>query len=274
MKADFADDKIFFDKIDKINKIRGQRQNFSFLIFHFSFFISHFSFFILLQDLLSLVFFDGCVSCGNTLAKGESQICLTCLSQLEPTHFHLKAKDNDLYFRFAGKVPVAGASSLFYFDKKGRFEKMIHAFKYKDMPEIGHFLGEFFGETLKKSSFLDGIEAILPVPLHPRKELLRGYNQSEKIAAGLQAACNIPVQSHLLKRVRKTETQALKSKTERWNNVADAFAPDQKPPKGVLIVDDVITTGSTIEACIRALMAQEFPPEIIKIGSIGIRRGK
>lgn len=228
----------------------------------------------MLQDLLNLVFFDGCVSCGNTLAKGESQVCLTCLSQLEPTQFHLKPKENDLYFRFAGKVPLAGASSLFYFDKKGRFEKIIHAFKYKDMPEIGNFLGEYFGETLKKSGFLDGIESILPVPLHPRKELQRGYNQSEKIAEGLQLSCKIPVHKHLLKRVRKTETQALKSKTERWSNVADAFAADQKPPKGVLIVDDVITTGSTIEACIRALMAQEQPPEIIKVGSIGIRRGR
>lgn len=229
---------------------------------------------VMLQDLLNLVFFDGCVSCGNTLAKGESQICLTCLSQLEPTHFHLKQKDNDLYFRFAGKVPIAGASGLFYFDKKGRFEKMIHAFKYKDMPKIGNFLGEYFGETVKNSTFLEGIEAILPVPLHPRKELIRGYNQSEKIAEGLQLASHIPMQKNLLKRVRKTETQALKSKSERWDNVADAFAAHQKPPKGVLIIDDVITTGATIEACIRALMAQDNPPEIIKVGSIGVRKAR
>lgn len=228
---------------------------------------------LMFKELLNLIFYDGCISCSNMLVKGEEQICLSCFSQLEPTNFHLSPKDNDLYFRFAGKVPLEGATSLFYFDKKARFQKIIHALKYEDIPELGIYLGKYLGEILKNSNFMEGIEAIIPVPLHPHKERMRGYNQAEKVAEGLQSIFNIPIQKNAIKRIKKTDTQTAKSKKARWENVADAFMADQPTHKNILIIDDVITTGSTVEACIRALLQKANPPQIIKVASLGVGRG-
>ena len=226
----------------------------------------------MLSDLIHLIFHNGCHACGQPLSKYENQVCLHCLSQLEETNYHLKPIDNALYLRFAGKVPLLGASSLFYFDKKGKIQKILHTLKYQDFPAVGNLMGEYWGETLKNSDFLQGIDTIIPVPLHKRKEISRGYNQSEKIAEGLQKALKIPFNPDILKRIRKTDTQALKSRLERWTNVADAFVLNALPPKGVLIIDDVITTGSTVEACIRALMSSPTPPEIIKVGCLATKR--
>ncbi|MBX7242076.1 MAG: ComF family protein [Bacteroidia bacterium] len=224
------------------------------------------------KDLIQLIFLHGCHSCGQPLTLQEKQVCLNCLSQLEETHFHLKPKDNPLYYRFAGKVSVEGVSSLFYFDKKGKIQKLLHALKYHDFPEVGNLMGEYWGETLRDSDFIRDIDTIIPVPLHKRKMISRGYNQSEKIAEGLQSVLKIPFSTEIIKRTRKTETQALKSRLERWTNVADAFIVENTPPKGVLIIDDVITTGSTVEACIRALMNAPSPPQIIKVGCIATKK--
>lgn len=226
------------------------------------------------KDLINLIFNNGCHACGTTLTQAENCVCLNCLGQMEETHFHAKPIENELYFRFAGKVPIQGATSLFYFDKKGRVQKLLHQLKYKEQPEVGIFLGEFWGNELKKSPFLQNVDAIIPVPLHKRKEIQRGYNQSEKIAVGLAKETNVPLIKDVLLRERKTDTQALKSRFERWLNVADAFVVKENPPRHILLIDDVITTGATVEACIRALVAHPEPPLSIKVASLAIPRGR
>lgn len=226
------------------------------------------------QDLLNLIFADGCYACGSELNKSEECICMSCLMQIEETHHAKKPKDNELYYRFAGKVPITGASSLFYFDKFGRLQKLLHALKYKDSPQVGVYLGKFLGEVLAENQFLQGIEAIVPVPLHKRKEIQRGYNQSEKIAQGLSEISKIPVNTQLIQRKQFTETQTRKNVLSRWLNVSEAFAVEGEIPKGILLIDDVITTGATLEACIRALCGGEKNPTEIKVASVAMARGR
>jgi ComF family protein len=226
----------------------------------------------LLQDFLNLIFLNGCYACGQALGSNENAICLTCFSQMEETHFHRNPQDNELYYKFAGKVPLTGATSLFYFDKKGRVQKALHALKYQDQPQAGKILGQFWGEVLKESSFLQGIDMIIPVPLHPRKEVARGYNQSEVIAQGLHSVTGIPVGVDALKRVKKTDVQARKSRWERWGNVENAFQASEDIPKGVLLIDDVITTGATTESCLSAIMKIATPPTHLKVGCVATPR--
>jgi competence protein ComFC len=226
------------------------------------------------NDLLNLIFNNGCYACNAALTQAERMVCLNCLGQMEETHFDKKPKDNELYYRFAGKVPLEGATSLFYFDKKGKIQKLLHQLKYKDQPEMGTFLGEYWGAELKNSAFLDKVDSIIPVPLHARKEIQRGYNQSTTIAEGLQKETNIPFLTDILAREKKTETQALMARIERWRNVADAFVVKKTPPKHILLIDDVITTGSTVEACIKALFAHPEPPLTVKVASLAIPRGR
>ncbi len=224
------------------------------------------------KDFIRLIFHEGCHACGRPLTVQEKEVCFRCFSQMEETSYHLNAKDNPLYYRFAGKVPLEGVSSLFFFDKKGIIQKLLHTLKYRDFPEVGNIMGQYWGETLKGSAFLEGIETIIPVPLHRRKERVRGYNQSVKIAEGLGKVLGLPFDNELIRRIRKTETQALKSRLDRWINVADAFVVEKPTPKGVLVIDDVITTGSTVEACLRALMQTANPPQIIKVGCLATKR--
>lgn len=227
---------------------------------------------VMWSDFTNLIFNNGCYACGSQLSRQESFVCLHCLTQLEETGFHTQATANELYMRFAGKVPIHGATGLFYFDKKGKIQKLIHALKYQDSPEIGNFLGKYLGETLTQSDFLSDIEAIIPVPLHPKKEIARGYNQSACIGEGISEKTNIPFRGDILQRAKKTETQALKTGFERWLNVADAFTLTAPPPRHILLIDDVITTGSTIEACIRALFSHPTPPQSLKVACVAIAR--
>lgn len=226
------------------------------------------------QDLLNLIFADGCYACGNELNKNEECVCMSCVLKMEETQQVKKPKDNELYYRFAGKVPITGASSLFYFDKFGKLQKLLHALKYKDSPQVGVYLGKFLGEVLVENNFLNGIETLVPVPLHKRKEIQRGYNQSEKIAQGLSQVSGIPINTQLIQRKQFTETQTRKNALSRWLNVSEAFALEGEVPQGILLIDDVITTGATLEACIKALCAGGKIPSEIKVASIAMARGK
>ena len=224
------------------------------------------------KDLLNLVYVRDCYGCGEVLNEQERYICFDCLGQMEMTHFQEKPKDNELYYRFAGKVPIEGAAALFYFDKKGRLQKILQALKYHDAPFIGNMLGYLLGERLKGTAF-GAAEVIMPVPLHPSRMRERGYNQSLKIAEGVQEVLGIPIEENCLVRTAKTLTQTRKSKSERWENVSSAFGVKQ-PTKAqrILLIDDVITTGSTLEACIRTLQAQQNAVPEIYVACVGIAR--
>lgn len=225
----------------------------------------------MIQELNRIIFDPSCYACDRLLTIQERHICLYCLSQIEETHFHLKAVENELYHRFAGKFPLAGATSLYFYDKAGRFQTIMQALKYQESPQIGSFLGAYMGVRLMESPFLDGVDMILPVPLHWTKLAKRGYNQAEMIAKGLAKVTGIPANREILFRRRKTQTQARKTGAARWQNVAHAFGVRGELPKGILLVDDVVTTGSTLEACARALL--EVAPEVqIRIACLGMAR--
>lgn len=213
-----------------------------------------------------------CLSCENELTSQETCVCFHCLSQIEQTGFHKNCRENELYYRFAGKVPVDAAASLFYFDKQGRLQRLLKELKYNELPQVGLFLGELYGEILKGSALVEGIEALVPVPLHRQKLIKRGYNQAERIAKGMSKSLGIPVRDQNLRRTRKTLTQTKKSGEARWENVAGAFAVEASLPGSLLLIDDVITTGATLEAAIRAMGEAAAPPQQIRVASIGMAR--
>jgi ComF family protein len=228
--------------------------------------------FQLLRDLLSLLFPEDCPGCDQTLVKGEGAVCTQCLMELGETRFHESPTDNELYYRLAGKVPLAGAMALFYFDKRGRFKRITQALKYGNRPQVGRYLGHYYGEILRGIPQVAGASTLVPVPLHRSRFAERGYNQSEMIAAGLGKALGIPVDTGSLARSAKTRTQTRKSKTERWENVADAFEMRRPLGGNLILVDDVITTGATLEACIRELYAQAEVPGSVVVVALGMTR--
>ena len=209
----------------------------------------------LLDDFICLIFPKICACCGNSLWKHEKVICTFCDFHLPRTNFHLE-KDNPVTFTFEGRVNIESGGAFFYFNKGNRVQQLIHQLKYKGRRDIGVFIGEKYGFYLKNSPFFDAIDLILPVPLHKKRRMQRGYNQSEEFAVGLGKTMNLPFNPYLLYRCKATETQTRKSRFSRWQNVADIFAvndPSVLEHKHVLLVDDVITTGATLEACIRVL---------------------
>ena len=212
----------------------------------------------LLYDLVNLFFPRLCQACGDALAPADEEICTHCLFQLPYTNFHLD-RDNAMEQSLWGRVPVEGAAAFLYFNKGSRVQHMIHRFKYKGRQQIGTFLGRIYGYKLAKQSPYNTIDMIIPVPLFKKKQMKRGYNQSEVFAKGLAIALNVPVETNLLFRIRESESQTKKSPSERWENVKEIFAvthPEQLENKHILLVDDVFTTGATIESCASTLLKE------------------
>lgn len=209
----------------------------------------------LFKNLVDLFFPNACIICGESLLGSEQQICLTCLHEMPKTNFHLQ-KDNPIEKKFWGKVNIYRATSFFFFQKGSPFQKLLHALKYKGNKEIGEILGKYAAADLYESDDFKTVDVIVPVPLHPQKYKKRGYNQSEWIAKGLSMILNVPVDTESLKRLKENTTQTKKSVFERYENTEGIFdvVMDSKL-KGchILLVDDVLTTGSTLEACIRVL---------------------
>ncbi|MFM2375567.1 MAG: hypothetical protein RLZZ165_664 [Bacteroidota bacterium] len=224
----------------------------------------------LLDDLLQLLFSRNCPGCDRPLVRGEREVCSECLLELEETKFHERPKDNELYYRLAGKVPCDGAAALFYFYKRGRLKRITTAFKYGNRPQVARFLGEYFGDRLQSAPFLRELDWIVPVPLHRSRLAQRGYNQSEMIARGLSRSTGVPVNTRALGRVIKTSTQTRKSQSERWENVKEAFEVRHPIQGTIALVDDVVTTGATLEACIRQLYAQPVPPTGVYVLILGM----
>lgn len=213
----------------------------------------------LFHDFISLFYPQVCQACGNNLFKGEEIICTYCMFHLPKTNFH-EDDDNPIMRHFWGKVNVSSASSYYFFNKGQKVQKLIHRLKYKGQKAIGQRIGELYGFELVKSSLFNTAEMILPVPLHKSRLRNRGYNQSEFFAKGLASAMNIPTETNLLVRNKKTETQTRKNRFSRWENVSEVFSLTSKTElkgKHFLLVDDVITTGSTLAACAEVLLAQQ-----------------
>jgi ComF family protein len=208
-------------------------------------------------DLISLLFPELCNACGSNLLKEEKEICIKCLFDLPYTDYHLYP-DNRVAKQLWGRLPCNAATAMLYFKKGTKVQNLIHSLKYKGKAEVGVKLGNLLGERLKRSEYFKDVDVIIPVPLHPKKEKLRGYNQSEHIAIGVAAALGIKVNTSHLLRTKITDTQTKKSRYIRFENMHTVFSVSehkQLENLHVLLIDDVITTGATLEACGNALLA-------------------
>lgn len=209
------------------------------------------------HDLVSLVFPGMCEACNRLLRRGEEVICTECQYALPQTHYH-EERNNAIEKHFWGRVEVFRAASFYFFQKGSRIQHLIHQLKYRGRTDVGVKLGTLYGAQLREQDDYKSAEVVLPVPLHPSKERQRGYNQVNLFCEGISGAMEIPSLPHLLVRTKATETQTHKSRFERWDNVGSVFQisdPEKLEGKHVLLCDDVITTGSTLEACARAILS-------------------
>ncbi len=212
-----------------------------------------------ISDVINLLFPKVCQGCGCQLKTQEEILCLKCLSKLPRTGFS-KHVDNPVSEVFWGRVDLKSATSFLFFNKGGSVQHLIHLLKYKNKKETGVYLGKLFGFELKDSPHFRDIDVIIPVPLHPKKEQMRGYNQSYCIASGIGASMGKPVEKNNLIRVVHTTSQTKKSRYDRWKNVKGIFAvqqPETLLNKHVLLIDDVLTTGATLEASASVLLEIE-----------------
>ncbi len=200
-----------------------------------------------------------CTGCGSDLLEADNLLCLKCIHNLPHTGFATLA-NNPVEKYFWGRIPLTAAYSQFYFSKEFLIQHLIHQFKYKGDTEIGFYLGEMMGKTLQKSNRFSSIDALIPLPLYADKEHKRGYNQAAVICNGMSAVMNVPVLNGAIIRQHATETQTRKHRTERWENVKQSFMvakADELAGKHLLLVDDVVTTGATLEACGHIILGVE-----------------
>jgi len=199
---------------------------------------------------------DVCACCSTGLMRGEMYVCSHCLYELPATNFH-KDNDNPVAQAFWGRAMVEHATAGYFFKKGNRIQKLVHQVKYKGQKEMGTMLGREMGKSLQGSCFNE-VDIVVPVPLHAQKFRKRGYNQSEWIACGIAEVLDKPLDIKALVRQVFTDTQTRKKRFDRWENVNSGFRlihPDAFAGRHILLIDDVITTGSTLEACIHTVLS-------------------
>lgn len=192
-----------------------------------------------------------CPGCGNDVIKEQDHLCWRCLRELPYTTFASLA-NNPVEKTFWGRISVRSATSLFYFSKHSIVQNIVHHLKYKNKQELGIFLGRMMGDSLLQTNRFNELDYLVPMPLHAKKEKMRGYNQSELLCRGIAEIIQVPLLSEGVIRELPTETQTKKHRMERWQNVEATFKVQNSAlleGKHVLLVDDVITTGATLEAC-------------------------
>jgi ComF family protein len=203
------------------------------------------------DSLLQLVFPHVCDGCGSDTLNEESQLCLRCLAALPETNFENHA-GNPVEKMFWGRLRLAGAAARYYFTKESLIQRLMHQFKYRGNKDLGFQLGRLMGLALKESGRFSTAEALVPLPLFPAKEKKRGYNQATVLCEGIAEVLHLPVLKTVINRPEHTETQTKKGRIERWKNMEGKFVlanPDEIRNKHVLLIDDVVTTGATLEAC-------------------------
>lgn len=210
-------------------------------------------------DFINLFYPTVCAACGERLLAQEKVICTRCLVDIPRTNFHDQI-ENPVSQLFWGRAKIENATALFRFQKGSRFQELLHMLKYKGRQDVGVELGRQLGFELKKYDMYGSVQIVIPVPLHPKREKKRGYNQAECISNGIAESMEIELHTGNLIRNIATVTQTKKSRIERWQNVESIFTvkdPELLKNKHVIIVDDVVTTGATLEACAQALLKVE-----------------
>jgi ComF family protein len=211
-----------------------------------------------LIDLLMLFFPSNCLVCGKRLHAPWAILCFECEINMPRTGFGDRY-NNPVSKIFWGRAPVRAGTSLFRFEKGSAYQALLHDLKYRGNRKAGLYLGRLLGQELKHTVFSD-CDLIIPVPLHRSRLRQRGFNQCDIIARGTSEITGIPVNSHLLRRKKHSRSQTAMSRQERFENMASAFTPgnctQDLHDKKLLIIDDVITTGATLEACSQVLLSQ------------------
>jgi ComF family protein len=207
---------------------------------------------------LHLLFPHICVGCGTDIVSEKSTLCMRCVAALPETNFELHPH-NPVEKTFWGRLPLINAAAQFYFTKESLMQHLMHQLKYKGNKELGRQLGRIMGEQLKKSGRFT-VDALIPLPLFPAKERKRGYNQATILCEGIAEILQVPILDKAIIRPQHTETQTKKGRIERWKNMEGKFVlttPAAIQDKHILLVDDVITTGATLEACGTELLKGE-----------------
>ncbi|GAC1383002.1 MAG: ComF family protein [Ginsengibacter sp.] len=208
------------------------------------------------SPLLHLFYPHICSGCGSDLLEETDFLCYKCFYDLPYTSFEYY-EDNSAEKLFHGRLNLHACAATFFFVKDSIVQNCIHELKYKDNQKLGIYLGHLMGERLRQSGRFDEIELIVPLPLNKKRQKQRGYNQAASIAKGVAKEMNVPVIENNIMRIQNTKSQTKKDNLDRWLNVKDAFKINDPKPflnKNILLVDDVLTTGATLEACSNALL--------------------
>ncbi|MEO6039004.1 MAG: ComF family protein [Saprospiraceae bacterium] len=222
------------------------------------------------RGFLHLAYPQLCVACGADAPTGAACFCLRCRAKLLPTDMHL-LRENEFTERFWGRLWLESGAAMYYFQRKSPIQRALHHLKYQNQPQVGVQIGREFGRKLLQSPVFQTLEGVVPVPLHVRKERTRGYNQSAMLARGIGEVMGLPVLTGALVRPLFTASQTRKKRMERFENVGDVFAiqhPERLRGKHLLLVDDVLTTGATLETCGQLLLA--LPDTRLSMATIAI----
>jgi len=208
------------------------------------------------NSILHILFPHVCDGCGSDSIDESSSLCMKCIAGLPETNFHLHA-NNPIEKIFWGRLPIVSATAQYYFIKESLMQHLMHLLKYKGNKELGRQLGRLMGLDLQKASRFNRVECLVPLPLFASKEKRRGYNQATILCEGIADVMNAEIATDVIIRTQHTDTQTKKGRIERWQNMEGKFElikPESIRNKNVLLVDDVITTGATLEACAHELL--------------------
>ena len=211
------------------------------------------------DSFLNLIFPHVCDGCGSDIINEESRLCIRCLTALPETNFQIHS-GNPVEKIFWGRLSLVSATAQYYFTKESLMQHLMHQLKYKGNKELGFQLGRLMGIALKETNRFNNIDALVPLPLFPSKEKKRGYNQATVLCEGIAEIISLPVLNNVVIRPQHTDTQTKKGRIERWKNIEGKFElvnPEMIKNKHLLLVDDVVTTGATLEACGQELLSSE-----------------
>jgi len=210
------------------------------------------------DSFLHLLFPHVCAGCGSDLLSEESMLCMRCVDAMPETNFEIHA-GNPIEKIFWGRLPLAAATAQFYFTKESLMQHLMHQFKYKNNKDLGLQLGRMMGDQLLRSNRFK-VDALISLPLFPAKEKRRGYNQATVLCYGMAEIMKVPILDKVILRPQHTDTQTKKGRLERWKNIEGKFVLSKANAitnKHILLVDDVVTTGATLEACGHELLKAE-----------------
>lgn len=208
------------------------------------------------QSLMHLFFPQTCAGCGSDAIDTEQLLCLSCLQRLPVTE-SFSHDENATEKMLMGRFRFLHAASYYFYTHGSVIQRLMHQFKYKQRKDIGLFFGKKMGEAIQQSSRFKQVDALVPLPLHPRKEKQRGYNQANILCEGISDQLNLPILNRVVSRISGSSSQTSRNRTDRWQLLGESFVlqdPALLAGRHILLVDDVITTGATLEACSRELL--------------------